>query len=225
MIDLIVRRTAVHMHATTSDVRIKVGEIQRFAEREAELSGLPGQDQGPADAYRHLVGVAEMARRFGVSRAAVMAEYNETRSYGAMRAQRNRGRRVAQSNTPEARAMDRHNNRLAIEIGATAASPEDVVRKARAAMERAIATHGGNGQGHTPYWRPSRYWSDGESLAEWSPRNWPTLEESDHLRTYREVLPPRDATKPQTGGGPVQVSPHMRDGHPVSGYTRAAPTR
>jgi hypothetical protein len=27
------------------------------------------------------------------------------------------------------------------------------------------------------------------------------------------------------GGGPVQVRPHSRDGHPVQGYFRAGPTR
>ncbi len=34
-------------------------QVRDFAEKEAESSGLPGQDQGPADAYRHLVGVAD----------------------------------------------------------------------------------------------------------------------------------------------------------------------
>lgn len=45
-------------------------------------------------------------------------------------------RRTAQSSTPEARTMDRHNNRHAIEIGATAFSPEDVVCRSRAAPTR-----------------------------------------------------------------------------------------
>jgi hypothetical protein len=47
-------------------------------------SGLPGQDQGPADAYRHLVGVAELSRRVGPVQAAAMAERNEWESTEAM---------------------------------------------------------------------------------------------------------------------------------------------
>ena len=35
------------------------GQVGTFAREEARSSDLPGQAEGPADAYRHLVGVAE----------------------------------------------------------------------------------------------------------------------------------------------------------------------
>lgn len=62
-------------------------------------------------------------------------------------------------------------------------------------------------------------------LPDWSPRRWPDLSTSAHLRDYNAALATRGGTPPSTGGGPVQVSPHLRDGHPVSGYSRAAPAR
>ncbi|MFM2149798.1 MAG: hypothetical protein RLZZ187_2104 [Pseudomonadota bacterium] len=93
-------------------------------------------------------------------------------------------------------------------------------------MERAISTTSGAGRNDLPVWQPARYWPDRGSLADWSPSHWPDLDTSEHFRTYRAVLPPGEATQRQTsGGGPVQVSPHIREGHPVSGNTRSAPAR
>jgi hypothetical protein len=52
------------------------------------------------------------------------------------------------------------------------------------------------------------------------------LDGSDHLRAYHDTLAARgEAPRRTTGGGPVQVSPHIRDGHPVAGHTRSAPSR
>lgn len=121
-------------------LRLVAGQVRRFAEFEAERSGLPGQDQGPADAYRHLVGVAELSRRVGPLTAAAMAERNEWGSTEAMLRAILDGRPVAPSNTPAARRMDRHNNLLAVGIGATASSTEEVVMRARTMMEQAIQT-------------------------------------------------------------------------------------
>jgi hypothetical protein len=212
--------------AVPARLRSLAGEVRTFAEEEGKASGLPGQDQGPADAYRHLVGVAELSRRLGRHPAAAMAEYNEFRSWRAMRTAQGDGRAIDGSNTPEARAMDRHNNRLAIEIGANAASTEDVVMRARALMERAIQSHGGSGRGNTPHWREARYWSDGTGLAGWSPDRWPDLERSRHFIIYRGGIAAGERRERAiTGGGPVQVGPHLRNGHPVSGHTRSAPSR
>jgi hypothetical protein len=199
-------------------------QVREFAQEEARRSRLPGQDQGPADAYRHLVGVAELSRRAGPLLAAAMAERNEWESFEAMLRALLGGRPVAPSNAPAARAMDRHNNRLAIGLGAGAGSTEEVVRRARAMMEHAIASTGGSGRGNTPYWREARYWSDGATLADWSPSLWPKIEEAEHLATYRQRIagsgrPDREST----AGGTVHVRPHTREGHPVSGYTRASP--
>lgn len=227
MSDLMGRVLVTRAYATVNQARATVQQIRRFADREGEASGLPGQDQGPADAYRHLVGVAEPARRFGRYPGAALAEYNELRSYEAMRRAESGGRPVPPSNTPEARAMDRHNNRLAIEIGATSRSTEEVVTRARAAMERAIQSQGGSGHANTPYWREVRHWSEGTSLSDWSRDKWPDLETSNHFRSYRAAATAVRGRPERTsaGGGPVQVSPHIRDGRQVSGHTRSAPAR
>ena len=208
-------------------LRLIAGQVRDFAEKEAGLSQLPGQDQGPADAYRHLVGVAELSRRAGPLMAAAMAERNEWESTEAMLRGILDRRPIPQSNTPAARRMDRHNNRLAVGLGATAQSTEEVVMRARRMMEHAIQTEGGSGAGNTPTWRPSRFWSDSASLADWSPESWPDLAEADHLARYRAGvarpdLPEREST---ATGGPVQVRPYVRDGHSVSGHTRSSPAR
>lgn len=126
-------------------------QVRNFATREAELSGLPGQAEGPADAYRHLVGVAELSRRTGPLLAFAMAEQNEQNSWVAMMNSIFDSRTIAPTNMPAARRMDRRNNRLAVGIGARASSTEDVVRRVRSMMERSIETTCGSGRVDTPY--------------------------------------------------------------------------
>lgn len=124
-------------------------EVAEFARKEAATSGLPGMSQGPADAYRHLIGVAELSRRLGPLTAAAGAESNEWRSFEAMLRSLLRGRTVAPSNTPAARWMDRHNNWLATIGGSTLRSAEDSVLWARRKMEHAILHYSGSGIGAT----------------------------------------------------------------------------
>ena len=40
-----------------------INDIYDFAEREAVSSQLPGREEGPADAYRHILGAAEAIRQ------------------------------------------------------------------------------------------------------------------------------------------------------------------
>jgi hypothetical protein len=134
------------------------GEVAEFANAEATASGLPGHVNGPQDAYRHLVGVGELARRLGGVQASVLAEYNEQVSRHAMIRAEQSGRSVPPANTRESRAMDRHNNRLAVGIGMTARSPEDVIQRARTAIERAQAIHGGSGADGSAFWHPRAMW-------------------------------------------------------------------
>lgn len=154
-----------------------------------------------------------------------MAERNEWASTEAMLRSILGGRPIALSNMPAARRMDRHNNLLAVGIGARARSAEDVVMRVRSMMERAIETTGGSGRGNSPYWREARYWSEGSTLADWSPNNWSKIDEAEHFSTYRRRIdgggrPERESA---ATGGAVQVRPHTRDGHPVSGHTRSSP--
>jgi hypothetical protein len=91
------------------------------ARREAMLSPLPGCFDGPADAYRHIIGTAELHRRFGFATAYGIATGNEI--YGTHWAEA----------PHERRRMDDHNSAIGLEIGATARTCEEVVRRARAA--------------------------------------------------------------------------------------------
>lgn len=144
-----------------SRLREIAGQVAEFANAEANDSGLPGHVNGPQDAYRHLVGVGELARRLGGIQAWVLAEYNEQVSRRGMLQAEQRGRPVAPANTREARAMDRRNNSLAVGIGMTAQSPEDVIRRARTAIERAQAIHGGSGADGSAFWHPRAMWVGG----------------------------------------------------------------
>ena len=51
--------------------------VQEAAEAEATASPLPGFYDGPADAYRHIVGTAELRRRFGWATAFGIATGDE----------------------------------------------------------------------------------------------------------------------------------------------------
>ena len=84
-------------------LRAVAEQVSTFARREAESPGLPGQAEGPADAYRHLLGVAELSRRTGPLLAFAMAERNEQDSFEAMLWSILRGRPIARTNTPAAR--------------------------------------------------------------------------------------------------------------------------
>ena len=133
--------------------------------------------------------------------------------------------------------MDRHNNwRVAPVIGRAAQTPEDVIQGARAAIERAIPL-AGSGESNTAYWRPMREWdNDGES-GNWPHAVWQELTGQPHVVEYRRQAglspqpePPARPVPPppelfESGGGPVHVRPHQRDGHPVQGHQRSAPSR
>jgi Ca2+-binding RTX toxin-like protein len=103
----------------------QINETSRTVINESAQSGLPGRENGPADAYRHILISAELTRRFGENIARTILESHEWE-----------GRTNGQSK--EAEAMDRHNNELGIKIGKTAGSWKDVVHSAREKMNESI---------------------------------------------------------------------------------------
>lgn len=121
--------------------------VGRAAEREAEASPLPGYFDGPADAYRHIAGTAELRRRFGWAIA-----------YGIVTGNEVVGTHV-RGHSPELRRMDDHNNAIGLAIGADAQSYEEIVRRARAAVDDGIR-NGGSGTGQTPLWTPQEQWRE-----------------------------------------------------------------
>lgn len=131
------------------------------ASAEALASPLPGYLDGPADAYRHIVGTAELRRRFGFGVAYGIVTGNEVLGT------------VGRNQPTELRQMDDHNNAIGFSIGAEAKTYEEVVRRARAAIDAAIS-RGGDGSEGTPRWQGR--WSEprGRPAAERRlPVQWP----------------------------------------------------
>ncbi len=110
----------------------------------ANASGLPGRHNGPADALRHIAEIAEATRRYGAMPAATAGEINE--QFG--------------KDLPDALQMDRHNNNeVAIRIGRTARSSEEVARLAKAEIAAAIE-YGGSGANGTAMWLDKGRWNE-----------------------------------------------------------------
>ena len=125
-------------------MRDVVASIQAAATLEAGDSGLPGAREGPADALRHIIGAAEL-RRVGLAAAFVALEGNQI--IGAFR-------EYSEAST----RMDRTNNPIGLAIGGDAKTFEEVVARARAAVQAGLEAEG-TGAGGTPMWQPRHAWS------------------------------------------------------------------
>ncbi|UPY37945.1 hypothetical protein [Sediminicoccus sp. KRV36] len=202
-----------------------IREVYDFARAATAASGLPGRDSGLADAFRHMVGAAELARRIGALPAYAAVEGNETISWFMERYNAFLQREPGPGRNEEDRAMDRINNAIGIRIGLRASNPTEVLNAARFEIERAYER--GPGVGGAATWLPTRSWV--ESIrpdSNWPPRSWPEIEAAPDVRAYPgHAIPSIHRRAGAMGGGPVQVRPHSRDGHPVQGYSRAAPAR
>lgn len=215
----------------------------RVAYREAQASNLPGLVNGPADAYRHMVWVGEMTRRFGPEIAWGVAEANEV--WGKVRS------RSGDSSSTERkesfrneRSMDRQNNRIGLEIGMQARTFDDVVRMARQRMDRS-PEDGSGGEGGA-VWLARDRWAITPPDGGTPPRLGRHATPRHHIDEYRyggeeqrssvirRILGSRADVELErfarlereaagSGGGPVQVSAHIREGHPVRAHARAAP--
>ena len=87
----------------------KVTDISRTVINESAQSYLPGREDGPADAYRHMLIAAELTRQFGEEIARGILEQHELE-----------GRLEGQS--AESESMDRNNNEIGIGLGREARS-------------------------------------------------------------------------------------------------------
>lgn len=134
--------------------------VEKAAEREAETSPLPGYYLGPADAYRHIVGVGELRRRFGFPIAYGIATGNEV-----LRTHERRFRGGIREIDVLSREMDDHNNAIGLEIGATARTYAEVVRRARATIDAGVASNG-TGADDTPRWLAADRWRERERRPE-----------------------------------------------------------
>ncbi|MBD3397849.1 hypothetical protein GF413_02095 [Candidatus Micrarchaeota archaeon] len=95
-------------------------DARALAHMESRRSLLPGLNDGPQDAYRHILVCAELTRRLGPSIARLGMDCLE--QYGRLK---------EDDWTPERKAMDYWNNELGYEIGENATSWEEVVSMSR----------------------------------------------------------------------------------------------
>lgn len=223
-----------------------------WAEDAAKNSRLPGYGNGPGDAYRHIIWIAETARTSGSGPAWAIGEANEQVGFG---------------NPRDETIMDRHNNNeIALRIARNAKSRDDVERLAQAEIVAAYIENG-SGKNGTAVWLSRDRWHQPD---EWpAPTNWPPkwddepakrverlltlpIEDwsEDDIRTiqasrlYRNGDDPRrkealakvaqwfDSSESRrrnqlrTSYGPVTVDPYTRDdGTKVEGHTRSLPHR
>ena len=162
------------------------------ASAEALASPLPGYFDGPADACRHIVGTAELRRRFGFATAYAIATGNEVLGT------------FGRNQPAELRQMDDHNNAIGFSIGAEAKTYEEVVRRARAVIDAAIA-HGGDGAEGTPRWQGA--WTEPrgrQAAARRLPVQWP-----DGIPSARDC--PFGAEQFGTNGPNPTTTPRQRE--------------
>ncbi|MCM0019842.1 MAG: hypothetical protein NBV67_07600 [Tagaea sp.] len=131
-------------------------DLRPAAADSADDTQLPGHISGPNDALRHIIGAAELRRRYGPVAALAILEANEFRG------------NLYDKQTPADEAMDRHNNDLGMELGAGAQSYEEIVERAKALVAQGIAENG-SGMFRTPIFLPPNLWRTADSAPDQSP--------------------------------------------------------
>lgn len=126
------------------------------ASDEARNSLMPGQRNGPADAYRHIIWAAEMTRRFGETGARAILETNEIKGD------------IMGAQPPEEADMDRHNNEIGIAIGKSGRTFDEIVDGARAVIDQSVP-HDGSGTDSTGKWLDPSTWKGLPSEPNWPP--------------------------------------------------------
>ena len=230
-------------HLQRSSLGNAFGLAIAVATREAEVSGLPGRVNGPADAYRHVVWVAEMTRRLGPNNAARFAEFHELRGSMSASIREGFGSAGDLKDLAAATAMDRRNNLLGVAIGQEARSFEDVLVLARRAIENSPLDGSGGMTGAV--WLADTYWTGRGS--NWPRPDWSgvstahveayTARGEEHrfvnhrlsaeqrraaLRAERRAewqrLLDEDERAAEESGDAVHVRAYLRDGHWVEAH-------
>ena len=138
-------------------------DIYEFASTEMINSQLLGRQDGPADAYRHILATGEAVRQ-GYPEWLV----------------RSRRKFREWDNPPDRATMDNHNNDIGIDLGGDATSRDDLLRRARDAIN-----DGGTGFNDSEAnWRPEAEWQG-------NPKNDNTPDPNDRLPTDQTNWPPR----------------------------------
>jgi hypothetical protein len=130
-------------------IKVLASRMLCGAYEEARNSGLPGLEQGPANAYQHLLISGELWRRLGPIVGPMAAAVHEL------------GNDVRGDQTIEAAEMDQHNNSLVGREWPAFGTWEDVVRWARAEILESAPRNGDGEEGRA-------LWLDKEP-ADWRP--------------------------------------------------------
>jgi hypothetical protein len=178
--------------------RIITAGIYQYTVTESQSVNLPGQFDGPGDAYRHIVLAAELTRVFGEKHARAILGLHEAQGW----VEKFIG--VDKSQTPEREMMDNESNERGIAIGNAArktnvgwgdmdAFAEIIVPAARAEITRAYEKNSG-------WWMRDGLWTE--------PKN-----ESAHPKTHPNVnWPPNKWPKPpssETNPSPKALPDHL----------------
>ena len=170
------------------------------ASKESQSSKLPGREDGPADAYRHLLWAGELTRRFGERRARQILGAHEIDG------------RIRGGQSPDAEKMDRHNNELGIALGKSARTWNDVRRvMASNAYQRSGSPEHEIARAKVREWFKSAY---GDAPA--------PVDATGRLVTGGSAIRPSSGP----AGGSVHVAAHSREGGKVavSAYDRSPPS-
>jgi hypothetical protein len=127
-------------------------DLTESAAQNARATTYPGATNGPADAYRHMLGIAEFRRRTNHPAARVAGDWNEKEG-STLRPDTWRLKTDADSQ------MDLHNNRIGERIGRVARNTAEVEAMAHAEV-RAAAIEGGTGANGTAVYLPPEKWTD-----------------------------------------------------------------
>ncbi len=143
--------------------RAEIDALKKTFEENAKQSPYPGASDDPADAYRHIVGMAELSRRHGFAPAYAAGILNELKPN--LDAYKSRSDYDKIGILGESSQMDLHNNDIGLEIGRTAQSFEEVQQRAHAAI-RAAAIEGGTGKNGTARFLSQEKWSGDDKRQE-----------------------------------------------------------
>ena len=111
-------------------------ELEEAVAQNARQTSYPGANNGPADGYRHMFGIAEVQRRGYQAVARTVGTANEV------------DRKTWRLKTDAGSQMDLHNNRIGERIGRVARNTAEAEAMVHAEI-RAAAIEGGTGKNGT----------------------------------------------------------------------------
>ncbi len=127
--------------------RASLRDLRESVAHNARQTSYPGANNGPADAYRHMLGIAELRRRTNHPAARVAGDWNEKDGI------------PWRLKTDVDSQMDLHNNRIGERIGRVARNTAEVEAMVHAEV-RAAAIEGGTGKNGTAVYLPPEQWSE-----------------------------------------------------------------